>query len=369
MKNTPEDKIKTAQKKQHRPTQDKGNNAEGVEDPHSDFFLPDLCKVQSVFFLLIVTELVALLFTLAHPSNELLNWNYLGLISLFGHWAVLTSAALLCIARPALAKLSINMAATIAFVIIIAITIVYSLIADHFLRPKSEGSVDTLFLLRNIVISAIIGGITLRYFYLQQQWKNQRQAELQARLEALQARIRPHFLFNSMNTIASLISSNPDMAEEAVLDLSELFRATLNNKKMLIPLREELELCKRYLHIEGLRLGGRMTVDWKLSNYDGAALIPPLSLQPLVENAIYHGIQPRTEGGAITIESYRKNNTVYILISNPFDNRVSDSHKKGNKIALDNIRRRFEAIFSQQAVMKTSQIDGIFTVTLRFPVH
>ena len=137
MKNTPEDKIKIAQKNQHVSTQDKNKNPEPLDDPHSDFFLPDLCKVQSVFFLLIVTELVALLFTLGHPSNELLDWNYLGLISLFGHWAVLTSAAILCIARPTLAKLSINIAATIAFIIIIAITIVYSLIADHFLRPQS----------------------------------------------------------------------------------------------------------------------------------------------------------------------------------------------------------------------------------------
>ncbi|UZE96454.1 sensor histidine kinase [Alkalimarinus alittae] len=360
MKNTPIDKPHNIEKNQLK---------EVIEDPNSDFFLPDLCRVQAVFSLLIVTELVALLFTLAHPSAKLMDWNYLGLISLFGHWTVLTSAAVLCTARPILAKLSINVAATTAFIIILFITIIYSLVADHFLRPQSDGVVDTLFLLKNVVISAIIGGITLRYFYLQQQWKNQRQAELQARLEALQARIRPHFLFNSMNTIASLIASNPDIAEEAVLDLSELFRATLNNKKMLIPLSEELALCKRYLHIEGLRLSGRMTVDWKLSNYDGSVLIPPLSLQPLVENAIYHGIQPRTDGGTITIESYRKKNTVYILVSNPFDSELSESHKKGNKIALDNIRSRFEAIYEQQAIMKTSQIDGIFTVTLRFPVH
>ncbi len=342
-------------------------NAQEKRD--DDFFLPDLCKVQAVFILLIVTELVALLFALAHPSKELLDWDHLGLISLFGHWSVLTSAAILCISRPKLAKLSINQAATLSFIIILCIILLYSLIADHFLRPQSGTEIDTRFIFRNMVISAIIGGITLRYFYLQHQWRQQKQAELRARLEALQARIRPHFLFNSMNTIASLIATNPETAEEAVLDLSELFRATLNNKKMLIPLKDELELCKRYLHIEGLRLSGRMAVEWKLSRYDGSVLIPPLSLQPLVENAIYHGIQPRTEGGVITIESYRKKNTVYILISNPFDEATSGSHKQGNKIALDNIRSRFEAIFKQQAVMKTSQIDGQFTVTLRFPVQ
>lgn len=369
MKNTPIDKIPLSQNKLNRGVRESKDTTTTSDEQSSGFFLPDLCKVQSVFFLLIVTELVALLFALSQPSNELIDWNYLGLISLFGHWAVLTSAAALCISRQTLAKLSVNVSATVAFVIILTITLIYSVVADHFLRPQSGGQVDTLFILRNLIISAIIGGITLRYFYLQHQWKSQKQAELQARLVALQARIRPHFLFNSMNTIASLISTHPDMAEEAVLDLSELFRATLNNKKMLIPLREELELCKRYLHIEGLRLGDRMTVDWKLTNFDGAALIPPLSLQPLVENAIYHGIQPRTEGGTITIESYRKKNTVYVLISNPYDDAPSDSHKQGNKIALDNIRSRFEAIFNQQAIMKTSQIDGQFTVILRFPVH
>ncbi len=344
-------------------------NTTANEDSTIDFFLPDLCRVQAVFFLLIVTELIALLFTLGHPSTELVDWNYLGLISLFSHWTVLTTAAVLCVSRPRLAKRNLNQAATLCFLIILTITLIYSLVADHFLRPQSSEGVDTLFILRNLVISAIIGGITLRYFYLQYQWQKQKQAELHARLEALQARIRPHFLFNSMNTIASLIASNPEVAEEAVLDLSELFRATLNNKKMLIPLKEEFELCKRYLHIEGLRLGGRMSVNWKLAHYDGAVLIPPLSLQPLVENAIYHGLQPRTEGGVITIESYRKKNTVYILISNPFDEATSGAHQQGNKIALENIRSRFEAIFNQQAVMKTSQIDGIFTVTLRFPVQ
>ncbi len=347
----------------------KTNAVTALDNKEADFFLPDLCKVQAVFLLLIVTELVALLFALSHPSTELLDWNYLGLISLFGHWTVLTSAAVLCISRPTLAKISINLAATLSFIIILAITLLYSLIADHFLRPQSGTHIDSQFIFRNLVISTIIGGITLRYFYLQHQWRKQKQAELKARLEALQARIRPHFLFNSMNTIASLIASNPSVAEEAVLDLSELFRATLNNKKMLIPLREELALCKRYLHIEGLRLSGRMTVDWKLSHFDGSALIPPLSLQPLVENAIYHGIQPLTEGGVITIESYRKKNIIYILISNPFNEGSSEAHHKGNKIALDNIRSRFEVIFDHQAVMKTSQIDGKFTVTLRFPVQ
>src|SRR5690606_35575629 len=134
------------------------------------------------------------------------------------------------------------------------------------------------------------------------------------RLQALQARIRPHFLFNSMNTIASLIATDPETAEEAVLDLAEVFRATLNQWDPLVPLEQELDLCQRYLHIEQLRLGARLRVEWRIEPRARQALVPPISLQPLVENAIYHGIQPLSPGGTVQIESYIRNSLLYVLI-------------------------------------------------------
>lgn len=332
---------------------------------NGNFFIPDLCQVNSVLFLVILTELLALVFALMHNAQQLIDWDYLGLVSLFSQSIVLTSAAVICLSKKILTSKSVKVVALYFMAIIIGITSLYSGICVTFLAGIVVGDAMQ-FMFRNILVSGIFGGLLVRYFYLQFQWREQKQAELRARLEALQARIRPHFLFNSMNTIASLITIDPHQAEEAVLDLSTLFRATLNNQSMLISLEDEISLCRRYLNIEGLRLGKRLKVEWQLDGYNGEVKIPPLTLQPLVENAIYHGIQPRTEGGTVTIQSYCKQDTVYVLISNPFD--LDQQTKHGNQIALENIRSRMSAIFDHAAVLKTSQLDNIFTVTLRFPM-
>jgi two-component system sensor histidine kinase AlgZ len=170
-----------------------------------------------------------------------------------------------------------------------------------------------------------------------------------------------------MNTIASLIAIDPDQAESAILDLSELFRSTLNNQKMLISAEEELTLCKRYLNIEGLRLGKRLRLRWDVEQSILPIKIPPLTLQPLLENAIYHGIQPLTEGGEISIHAYCKAEVAYILISNPLPKSPQEHH--GNQIALNNIQQRLAAIFGSAAIIKTSHLDDQFTVTLRLPVE
>lgn len=185
-------------------------------------------------------------------------------------------------------------------------------------------------------------------------------------LTALQARIQPHFLFNSMNTIASLIAVNPDQAEEAVLDLSELFRASLRTVDQLIPLNQELDLCQRYLAIEALRLGDRLTLEWAIEPGLEAQAIPPLSLQPLVENAIYHGIQPRPDGGTVRIEAQSRGDFVYLMVQNPIPDQ-NDRQHEGNRMALANIRLRLQALFGAPAVLKQSHHNDIYTVTLRLP--
>ncbi|ARU54478.1 signal transduction histidine kinase [Oleiphilus messinensis] len=360
-----------------------------------DFFLPDLCKVHSVIFLVIVTELVALVFTLVQPNTgprswtDVIDWNFLGLVSLFGQCLVLSCAAVLCIARNWLSTLSVRVASLLCFSLILVITLIFSLMVDHFFaglslsemtgRPISASEswlgVNHWFVIRNLIIGAIISGIILRYFYLQYQWQNQRQAETRAKLQALQSRIRPHFLFNSMNSIASLIAIDPDKAENAVLDLSELFRATLKTDQLLIPIGDELSLCRRYLNIEKLRLGSRLDVLWDIRELPKRVQIPPLTLQPLVENAIYHGIQPIKSGGTIHVLAYQKNNSVYVMISNPYKNELQQPHRnddqpthKGNQVALDNIRSRLQGIYGPSAVLKSSTKSETYTVTLRFPL-
>jgi len=330
-----------------------------------NFFIPDLCQINSVLFLLILTQLLALVLCLVSTENSLINWPSLGLISSYCHILTLSFAALICVTRKAIKHKSLKFVVVYFISTNICLTWLYSWFGSVILLPGII-SQPGLFTLKSILISSIIAGLLLRYFYLQFQWKEQKQAELRSRIQALQARIRPHFLFNSMNSIASLISINPEQAEDAVLDLSTLFRATLNNQASLIPIEDEIELCRRYLNIESLRLGDRLTVDWQINLPHSKIKIPPLTLQPLFENAIYHGIQPLKDGGTITLKTDCKQDSLYILISNPYNNKA-DKHQ-GNHIALENIHSRIKAIFGDRAILKTSQFDNIFTVTLRLPI-
>jgi two-component system sensor histidine kinase AlgZ len=334
------------------------------------FFVPDLCQANSVLFVVILTQLFAFILSLVTAHQVLIDWEYLGPLSLFCQSIALSCATIICWFRNRVKTQRIGVVISYFMGVILGVTALYSWLGSRFLL-LDVGENVSLFIFKNVLVSGILSVLVLRYFFLQFQWREQKQAELRSRIEALQARIKPHFLFNSMNTIASLIGSNPEQAEEVVLDLSSLFRATLNNQVMLIPLEDELSLCRRYLNIEALRLGKRLHVDWQLDrdvlNNKNHIKIPPLTLQPLVENAIYHGIQPRTKGGTITIKSHYQKDTVYILISNPYEPSL-EKHQ-GNHIALDNIRSRLSGIFDSTAILKVSQLDDIYTVTLRIPVQ
>ncbi|MFT6028666.1 MAG: two-component system sensor histidine kinase AlgZ [Oleiphilaceae bacterium] len=333
--------------------------------PEDVFFIPDLCKVQAVLFLLILTQLLSLVLCLSVSNEILINWELLGYLSLFCHTLALSFASIMCISRAYLKGKNTSLVAGYFLTTNLVITLSLSWLSSYIFIPYLFQHPE-IFMVKTSIISSIISCILLRYFYLQAQWKEQKQSELRSRIQALQARIRPHFLFNSMNSIASLIATNPQQAEDAVLDLCSLFRATLNNQQTLIPIEEEIELCKRYLNIEALRLGDRLKLDWQIKQPSKKINIPPLTLQPLFENAIYHGIQPRTEGGTITLITEEKNNSLSIMISNPF----AETNKKheGNRIALDNIRSRIQAIFGDHAILKTSIYNDIFTVTLRIPI-
>ncbi|MGM0569792.1 sensor histidine kinase [Marinobacter sp.] len=340
----------------------------GQDDTHggvSGFFVPDLCRVRSVFMLVVSSELMVLLLAMAHARGQWIDWNYFGLVSLLVQWTVLTSAALICLARPWLTRLT-TARATLAMVsLVLADVLLFSGLASHFLYPD-EPATQWQATGKSLLVALIATLMVLRYFYLQHQWRQQKQAEMTYRLTALQARIHPHFLFNSMNTIASLISTRPEQAEDAVLDLSELFRASLNTTERLVPLREELALCRRYLALEQLRLGDRLKVDWRTDDALGDQAIPPLTLQPLVENAIYHGIQPRPEGGTVVIESQRSGQYVYLLVQNPRPDSGARQHQ-GNRVALGNTEARIQALFGETAVLKHSHQGDRYTVTLRLP--
>jgi two-component system sensor histidine kinase AlgZ len=200
-------------------------------------------------------------------------------------------------------------------------------------------------------------------------WRIQVEAEAEARFQKLQARIRPHFLFNSMNTIANLTQTNPQVAEEVVQDLADLFRATLSNANESTTLAKELELAYRYLNIEKQRLGDRLQVLWDVEDTPGDATLPPLILQPLVENAVYHGIAPSRSPGLIRISGHYRRAQVNLSVRNtlPGEDEAGTRHTSGNRMALDNVKQRMTAMFDGEARVIVSRVDGDFQVRLVFP--
>ena len=255
-----------------------------------DCFLPNFCGLRMVFVVVVIAQLFAFVVVLS-PSDLPAEgrWQQLGLISLFVQWCTLVSSAVLCLLRRWIHRASNRVVALASYAAVLLVVWAVSELAYWYVYPGARNMTHWSFVLRNVAISFLITGPILRYFYVTHQWRRNVRAEAEARLQSLQSRIRPHFLFNSMNTIASLTRTSPEQAEAAVEDLADLFRVTLRDARELHTLAEELTLCRRYLEIEGLRLGDRLKLEWAIEDLPSDALLPPLLIQPLLENAIYHG--------------------------------------------------------------------------------
>ena len=341
----------------------------GTRPPASsdDFFLPELCTPEALLSLVLLAELLVLVLVLAEPLQPAFDWVRLALTSLFVQWLMLLSAAALCRLRPWLMRLPQALAGVLCGALVVALTLACPWAAGRLglAHPQPlEGQLNLY--LRHGLIALIMSGLVLRYFYLQSQWRRQQQAELRARLEALQARIRPHFLFNSLNSIASLIASDPERAELAVLDLSDLFRASLAKPGSLVAWRDELALARRYLSIEQYRLGTRLELDWQVEGVPDDLPIPQLTLQPLLENAILHGIQPRVEGGRVEVRARYVDGLFELCVSNPYDAELAPA-SRGTRQALGNIDARLMALFGPQATLSSERRDGRHYSCLRYP--
>jgi two-component system, LytTR family, sensor histidine kinase AlgZ len=344
----------------------------------TSFYLPDFCATQTVLAVVLIVELVAIVLTLAREELHHGFWVDLARTSLFLLWIGLSSAAVLCYSRPALARMSVQRASAVSLGLLVAVTLVISEVT-YWLGQLWFGGLDTQvgslfptdhagFLLRNLFIDFIVSALALRYFYVLHEWRRTVEGRARLRIDALQARIRPHFLFNSMNTIASLTRSNPARAEEAVEDLADLFRANLRETRTQIPLKEELEVARLYQRIEELRLGPRLKVKWNVQELPMDTLVPSLVVQPLLENAIYHGIEPLPDGGTVVISGAREGDNLELAISNPVHNQPGANSRSGNRIALDNIRERLELAYHGRARMDVENRGTEFVVTLTFPV-
>ncbi len=218
-------------------------------------------------------------------------------------------------------------------------------------------------LVRAWILCALLTAFVLAYFF----WRRRAYspALTDARLQALQARIRPHFLFNSLNAVLSLMRGDPKRAEEALEDLAELFRALMQDNRHLTTLADELALCRQYLNLEQLRLGERLQIDWDVETMPGDALVPQLLLQPLVENAVYHGIEPGAAPGTVLIRISRDKDQVRLLLANPY--HPEHQHRAGNRMALDNIRERLALHFDVEASFATEVVGDTFEIRMVLP--
>ncbi|EKF75461.1 two-component system sensor protein, alginate biosynthesis [Alcanivorax hongdengensis A-11-3] len=344
-----------------------------MNEQTQDSFLPDLCSTRAVLVVVVVAELMALVVCLVATYYRAFSLQQLATTSLFVQWVGLTSAALVCQLRPRLDRLPQAWAACAVVVLVVIDTLLFSVLARLILGWvfNDVGEIYPLWdqdILVNGLIAAIIAGLVMRYFYVQEQLRQKGQAELQARIQALQSRIRPHFLFNSMNIIASLIAVDPDAAEQVVEDLSVLFRASLKNSGNEVTLAEELELCRRYIHIEQLRMGDRLQVDWQVEVDAENVLIPLLTLQPLLENAIYHGIQPLAAGGLVVIRACAEDGMLSLTVRNPKPEVGGQSHN-GNRMALENIQHRLEALYGDRVVVDSRPAKEQYEIEIRYPLQ
>lgn len=338
-----------------------------MNDRAENNLIADFCGYRTLVQVMVAMVLLAIVMLLVPGQSLSESLESLGLICLFLFWLGLLSLAVLCLSSRLLRKLPLSLSVVMTFVLIQMVTLAvsegaYQLAANIELLRHLLPQDHPLFLLRNTAISIIISGVALYNMYLQRQLQLRIAAENHARIMALQARIRPHFLFNSMNTIAALTRLDAAAAEQAVLDLSDIYRAALKTDVTELPLAQELELVRHYLAVEKLRLGERLRVCWDIDETANPAMVPALLLQPLVENAVYHGIEVLPAGGEVSISTSLRHGVLQVSVQNP----VADggSVHAGNQEALLNIAERLQLTFAGRARMQTASENNIYRVDI-----
>ena len=247
----------------------------------------------------------------------------------------------------------------------LVLSIVLSIAAGfaYFVRPPVADVAAGQLLARVLAFTAFVVIVLLGYLRLRA--KAFSPALTEARLQALQARMRPHFLFNSLNAVLSLIRRDPKRAEAALEDLADLFRVLMSDGRKFVRLADEIALLERYASLEQLRLGDRLRVTWEVDNAPLDALMPPLVLQPLLENAVYHGVEPGTRGGEVVVHIEGRGDRVLVRLVNPFQPEFE--HRPGNRMALDNLRERLQLFFDAEARLDMRVVQERFEVEIEFP--
>lgn len=334
--------------------------------------LDTLWQANTVIRIVLAGEALAVVLALAPGGGED-RLAYFGMASLAIQWISLGAMGLLYAGRARLQEASPVTVARVALAALLLSTWLVTLLAWAFLHdlwPAPAGGWPWLSL-RLTIMALMVGLLALAAFRAHWHVRQMAVRAKQAELEALQARIRPHFLFNTLNTGVALLHGRPGEAERLLLDLSDLFRAALAGPAE-VSLAEELSLARRYLEIESLRFGPRLSTRWDVSASDdllARTRLPSLSVQPLVENAIRHGIESNHQGGTLSIEVAAEAGAVVVAVRNPLLRSSGQRPATGHGIGLAAVRARLEAMPGGAGMLETSAQDGEYIARLRIAVR
>ncbi len=333
-------------------------NMRSIIRQNGSLTLPDFRNLGTILRILVAVNAGALLYAFARdPAPAALFSGWTAAVAVVEPYLFLV-LAVLWLLSPRLARLRY----WIAVAVVMGVVVVAA-IATFELFRGFEGLAYAR-VVAWIAWGAFAAAALLFYFDLRARALSP--ALVEARLQALQARIRPHFLFNSINAVLSLVREEPRRAERALEDMADLFRVLMRDNRELAPLADELELCRQYLELEQLRLGERLVVDWNLKSMPADAMVPPLVLQPLLENAVYHGIEPSSVPGVVSVNVFLTRGYVHAILKNPYRHDGS-GHHAGNKMAIANVRERLALHFDAEASLASRVTRDGYEVHIRMP--
>jgi len=320
--------------------------------------LPDFCSAETLLRVLVLAILLSLVIPLLRNGFDD-PFMAVAPIVLFIAWVALTSLMVLCLLQRWLRRAHLLWQVLVPAAVPVVNTALVHLAAEHF------ALVDGGARLQVVLVAALLSLIAMHYFYLIAAWKQEMQAVAQAREQALRARVRPHFLFNSMNSIAGLCRSDPAKAEQITLDLADLFRATFATAEQH-SLAEELDLAQAYLEIEQTRFGERLQLEWDVADVsDLPVQVPALVLQPLVENAIQHGVAPSSSGGRVWVRARSQDSGAVIEIGNTVGERTGP----GTQTAGSDVRARLHHCFGGRAGFAVDRSADRYEVRVTLPLN
>jgi len=327
---------------------------------------PSFCNWRLLLAVMVITQVSVVLVGLGRGG--LPGWQWLAVASLYAQWMALFCATGLCVMSGWTRRFSARGAWAGSWLIAMMLAVAFSFACwqmDAISKPGLIGDKVGMFVLKSTFAVGLVTIVFFLYLEIRARWRLELMAQAEARVQALQARIRPHFLFNSLNTIASLIPGDPDSAEAATLDLADIFRGSMRRADRLISLSDELNLARQYLDMEKRRLGSRLQIDWRVDELPPGAAVLPLTLQPLLENAVAHGVQALQEGGKIAVYGRAEGEQIVVTIGNPLAPEGSDT--SGHGMAIRNIRERLSLAFGSRASLLTSQDQQQFFAVLSLP--